>query len=803
MSRLVSLLLLLSTLPGFSQKLPTIEEKTSAARRMDGYMPVYWDEASGKLWMEVNRFETDLLYVTSLPSGLGSNDIGLDRGLLGGGRIVRFVRSGRKLLLTEPNFGYRALSEDPRERKAVEQSFAQSVLWGFAVEAESGGRLLVDATDFLLRDAMQVSARLRRMQQGSYSIDKSRSALHLPGIRNFPLNTELESTLTFVNADGQSGEMVRSVVPSPEAVTLRMHHSFVQLPDDGYRPRVLDPRSGFNDVSFFDYASPVSEPIEKRYAVRHRLQKKDPLSAVSDPVKPIVYYLDNGTPEPIRSALLKGASWWDQAFSAAGYRNAFQVKMLPDSADPMDISYNMINWVHRSTRGWSYGASVVDPRTGEIIKGQVTLGSLRVRQDYMIAQGLLAPFAEGAPKDDPMLKMSLDRLEQLSAHEVGHTLGLMHNYASSANDRASVMDYPHPLVRLDAKGEVDLSKAYAKGIGEWDKTAITWGYQDFPPGTDERKALSGILQTGIDRGFAFISDRDARAPGGAHPAAHLWDNGKDPVAELGEVLKVREKALSRFGEANIRPGMPTALLEDVLVPVYLYHRYQVEAVSKLVGGVDYAYTLRGDGQPAPRPVDPAMQKKALDALIECLSPKRLEMPASVAGIIPPRPANYDPTRELFARRTGLVFDPLSPAEAAADLPLSLLFHPERLGRLALQETAAGPGLSAVLKKLLESTWMAPRLTGMQGLIQHQTEQLVLTYLMASVTDERNSYAARSGVMNSLQGLKSFIEAKAKTASPDGAYAGHLRLALERMKNPEKARPTQHAAAPPGAPIGCD
>lgn len=797
------LFVLFSHLTSFSQKLPTVEEKTSGMRRMEGYIPLHIDEAAGKVWMEVARVDSEFLYVTSLPSGLGSNDIGLDRGLLGGGRIVKFVRSGRKLLLTEPNYAYRAVSDDPRERKAVEQSFAQSVLWGFAVEAESGGRCLVDATDFLMRDAMQVSARLRRMQQGVYAVDRSRSAIHMPGTRNFPLNTEMEATLTFVNADGQTGEMVRSVAPSAEALTMRMHHSFVQLPDAGYKPRVLDPRSGFMDVSYFDYSTPVSEPIEKRMAVRHRLQKKDPAAAVSDPVKPIVYHLDNGTPEPIRSALLKGAAWWDQAFAAAGYRNAFQVRMLPDSADPMDIRYNMINWVHRSTRGWSYGASVVDPRTGEIIKGQVTLGSLRVRQDYLIAQGLLAPFADGMPKDDPMLRMGLDRLEQLSAHEVGHTLGLMHNFASSVNDRASVMDYPHPLVRLDAKGEVDLSNAYSKGIGEWDKTAIAWGYQDFPPGTDERRSLDGIIRSGIDKGFAFISDRDARAPGGAHPSAHLWDNGKDPVTELGEVLKVREKALSRFGEANIRPGMPTAMLEDVLVPVYLYHRYQLEAVSKLVGGVDYSYNLRGDGQPVPRPLDAAKQMKALDAVIECLSPKRLELPPSVASLIPPRPANYDPTRELFSKRTGLVFDPLSPAEAAADLPLSLLFHPERLSRLALQETGAGPGLAAVLNRLIDATWKAPRATGMQGLIQQQTEQLVLTYMMSSVADEKASYAARSAVMRVATGLKSHIESRLKTLPAESPYTGHLRLALERMKNPEKAKPTQHATAPPGAPIGCE
>ncbi|MCU0382106.1 MAG: DUF5117 domain-containing protein, partial [Chitinophagaceae bacterium] len=388
MYRFLCFFFLLFAAPVIAQKIPTVESKTTGLRRMDGFMPVYWDDSTGKIWMEIPRLETEILYVISLPSGLGSNDIGLDRGLLGGGRIVRFNRTGRKILMTEPNYGYRAVSNDERERRAVEQSFAQSVLWGFTVEAESPGRVLVDATDFLLRDAMQAANRIRRMQQGNYSIDKSRSAIYLPNTRNFPLNTELEATITLVNADGVTGNYVNTVTPSPEAITLRMHHSFVQLPDKGYEPRTFDPRAGYFNTSYFDYSTPVAEPIEKNLAVRHRLKKKDPAAAVSEPVKPIVYYLDNGTPEPIRSALLKGASWWNQAFEAAGYRNAFRVEVLPDSADPMDIRYNMINWVHRSTRGWSYGASVVDPRTGEIIKGQVSLGSLRVRQDYLIAQGL-------------------------------------------------------------------------------------------------------------------------------------------------------------------------------------------------------------------------------------------------------------------------------------------------------------------------------------------------------------------------------------------------------------------------------
>jgi hypothetical protein len=344
-----------------------------------------------------------------------------------------------------------------------------------------------------------------------------------------------------------------------------MHHSFVQLPDNNYKPRKFDPRSSFNNTSFYDYSSPVSGSVEQFVINRHRLQKKDPKAKLSEPVKPIIYYLDNGTPEPIRSALLKGGAWWNQAFEAAGYKDAFQVKILPDSCDPMDIRYNMINWVHRSTRGWSYGASVVDPRTGEIIKGQVSLGSLRVRQDYMIAQGLLSPFKNESLSTDPMLRMSVERLEQLSAHEIGHTLGLMHNYAASAVNRSSVMDYPHPLVRINAKGEVDLTDAYDNKIGEWDKVAITWGYADMTLSKNEESDLNKILSDAAAKGLKFISDRDARAPGGLHPDAHLWDNGKEPLAELDEMIKVRQKALSVFGADAIRKGMPMAMLEDVLV----------------------------------------------------------------------------------------------------------------------------------------------------------------------------------------------------------------------------------------------
>lgn len=800
MHRLLLVFLLIPFI-SFSQKLPGVEQKTAGLKKYEGFLDFYWNDTTGKILMDIHMLDSQILYVSSLPAGLGSNDIGLDRGLLSETRIVEFTRVGRKILMVQPNYAFRALSGDKAEQKAAEESFAKSTIWAFTVEAESNGHSLVDATEFLTRDAANVINRIRNMKQGNYTLDKNRSAIYLPNSKNFPLNTELEASVTFVSTDGLAGEFVRSVAPSADALTLRIHHSFVQLPDNNYTPRTFDPRSSFIPMSYFDFSTPVSEPITKYLILRHRLQKKDPGAAKSEPVKPIIYYLDNGTPEPIRSALLDGARWWNQAFEAAGFINAFQVQVLPDTADPMDIRYNMINWVHRSTRGWSYGYSVSDPRTGEIIKGNVTLGSLRVRQDYLIAQGLLAPFENGVPADDKMLKMALDRLRQLAAHEVGHTLGLMHNYAASISDRASVMDYPHPTISLDAKGNIDLSKAYSKGIGEWDKIAITWGYSEFRSGTNEKDQLDQLLDTASKKGYQFIADRDARAVGGMHPYAHLWDNGTNATDELNLVLKIRQKALDNFGEKNIREGTSMAMLEDVLVPVYLYHRYQAEAVAKLIGGLNYTYALRGDGQLITEPVSKTEQQKALTALINCIDPNVLLLPDRILKMIPPRPSGYAYTKELFQKRTGLVLDALAPAETAADLPLSFLFNSERLNRLASNAVQNNLGLVEAVGILLSKTWKAGRRSGLEGLVQMQTEQVVLTYLLASSIDDNNSFITKAIISKALNDLKVYIENQ-KKLSKDATYTGHLILALERMKAPDKAKPTIHADIPPGAPIGC-
>jgi predicted Zn-dependent protease len=784
-------------------KAATIEEKTKNMKAFKGFFDFFVDDSTGKVWLQISKLDSEVLYQTSLPAGLGSNDVGLDRGVMGSSYVVKFTRIGNKVLMVQPNYSFRATGS-AAEKRAVEQSFAQSTIWGFTVAAESHGNVLVEATDFLFRDALQIGNRLQNSKQGTYSLDLSRSALYLPRIKNFPLNTELETTITFVNKDGKPGGFVRDVSPTADAISLRIHHSFVQLPDSNYKTRLFDARSSYIPNSYFDYSTPVIEPIQKDFIIRHRLQKKNPAAIKSEAVNPIVYYLDNGTPEPIRGALLEGASWWNQAFEAAGYINAFQVKILPDTADPMDLRYNMINWVHRSTRGWSYGDAVVDPRTGEIIKGNVTLGSLRVRQDYMIAQGLLAPFENGElpAGEDKMLKMALQRLKQLAAHEVGHTIGLMHNYISSAQGRASVMDYPPPVATLNSQNRIDLNDAYTNEIGDWDKVSITYGYQDFPTGTNEKEALNKILNEAASKGLTFISDRDARDPAGLHPHAHLWDNGKDPVSELKNVMKVRAEALSKFGENNIRKGVPLAMLEDVLVPVYLFHRYQIEAVTKEVGGMYYSYAVRGDGQTITKTVSKEEQLKALQAIAECMEPKTLALPDSIIKLIPPRPAGYSYTKELFNRRTGIAFDPLAAAEAAADIPLSFLFNTSRLNRMVqYQASYNGLGIDEMISLLTARTWKAPRLKGLEGMIQQQNEQLLLTYLLAVSISDNASFATKAQILKAIDDVKTFATAKLKTTT-ESNYKGYLLLTLERIKSPEKAKPTLHEAAPPGSPIGC-
>lgn len=791
----------------FAQALPAIAEKTRGLTKLDGFIPLYWDGAAGKLWMEIPRLGEEFLYITGAPTGLGSNDIGLDRGQIGGERIVRFERVGNKVLMVQPNYGFRAGDTAAAARRAVEESFATSTLWGFRVEAETGGTVLVDASDFAMRDVHNVVGTLARTRQGTFRLDQSRSALHLANTKVFPRNTEIETSLTFT---GESpGAWLRDVAPSADAVTIRQRISLVALPEPGYTPRESDPRAGFFGVSYRDLTAPLGTPQAKQFIARHRLEKRNPGAAVSEPVKPIIYYLDRGAPEPIRSALLEGARWWNQAYEAAGYRNAFQVELLPEGADPMDVRYNMIQWVHRYTRGWSYGNTVTDPRTGEIIKGHVTLGSLRVRQDYMIAEGLLAPYRTGDERSTAAEAMALARLRQLSAHEVGHTLGLQHNYIASTESRASVMDYPHPVAKLAADGSIDLSDAYATGIGAWDKEAIKYGYSDFAPGSDEKRALDGILTASRGRGLLFLSDQDARPLGSAHPTTHLWDNGADAIAELTRMLDVRRAALARFGEQAIQRGRPLAALEEVLVPLYLHHRYQVEAATKVIGGQYYTYAIRGDSQEPTRPVSPAEQRRALSAVLQALSPRELAIPRSVLAKIPPRPSGM-PDGELFDKVTSPVFDAITPAAAAADMVAQLLFNPERAARLVQQHSldTAQPGLVEVIDSVMAATAKSPGDDPYYTALGRAAQRVVVDRLIWLAATTRSpevrsiaTFRLRTLVdeLAALPGLRRDRQGEAEGAAHLTQLLADISRYLERPWDPQSLpRPF---AQPPGAPIG--
>ncbi|MCU7555823.1 zinc-dependent metalloprotease [Alteromonas sp. ASW11-19] len=705
---------------------------TENMEKRDGFIPFYYDSETDKVYLAVSRWQQPLLFQSSLPHGVGSNDIGLDRGQLGDTRLVQFERFGNKVMLRQLNTRYRALSDNRAEQQSINEAFADSVIAGFTVAAGTDNTVLIDYTPYLMSDIHGISERLADREQGNYQADSERSGVYLPKSKAFPKNTELEVMVTF--SGSKPGQYVSDVTPDPQSLSVHLHHSFIALPEPGYEPRAFHPYSGFWKFSYFDYATAIAEPLEQKYIIRHRLQKKDPQAASSEPVEQIVYYLDPGIPEPVMGALKEGAGWWNQAFEAIGYENAFQVKVLPEDADPMDVRYNVIQWVHRATRGWSYGSSVIDPRTGELLKGHVTLGSLRVRQDYLIALGLTSPFTGENTETDPQQLMALARIRQLSAHEVGHTLGIAHNFAASENGRASVMDYPHPVIRLE-NGEIVLDEAYASGMGDWDLHAVAYGYQDYESEAAEARGLAAQLQQTREAGLLFKTDADTRAARHGSASGHMWDNGSDPLDAFQQISRVREHALEKMGLATLPDGASLSSLEDALVPVYLLHRYQLPALAKQIGGVEYSYELKGEfasphGQ---QPVAPAIQKKALALLIDATTADFLRLPENLLALIPPTAFGDDITREHFNGRMGRVLDPVTAAESAADYALSLLLHPERLHRVSWQHSQRRGMLSVeqIVSRMLDIHWYQEEKAdyGLNARLRH----VVLNAVMRTLT----------------------------------------------------------------------
>ena len=768
--------------------------------KYEGYITFYYDDTSDKIFLQIADLNTEFLYVHSLSEGIGSNDIGLDRGQLGDGVVVHFKKAGNKLLLIQPNQEYRAITNNIEEKKSVKQAFAKSVLHGFIIKEAENGLFLVDATSFFMRDAHGVANTLERNKQGSYSLDASKSAFHMERTKAFPKNVEFDILLTFKGTP--KGYNIRSVTPDASLVTVHQHHSFVALPDNKYKPRKFDPRSGANLMSYLDYATPVNQSITKRFIRRHRLEKKNPDAEISEAKEPIIYYLDRGTPEPVRSALLEGGRWWNQAFEAAGYKDAFQMKMLPEGADPLDVRYNMVQWVHRSTRGWSYGASISDPRTGEIIKGHVSLGSLRIRQDFLIAQALQAPYAPNTTDDAFALEMAIARIRQLSAHEIGHTLGFAHNFAASTNDRASVMDYPHPKFTLN-NGKIDFSDAYDTKIGAWDKVIVAYAYQDFPKDKNEDVALRTILKNAFESGLKYLSDSDARPQGSASSTAHLWDNGGNIHDELYNILKIRKIAIDNFSTDNIKTNQPYSVLEDVFVPLYFFHRFQTEATVKLIGGLEYSYAVKGGNQTVVKRVSGTSERIALQAILKTIAVDEIAIPKEKLALFPPRAIGFGRTRESFKSNLGVEFDAFGAVETASEMTLNLLLNPQRASRLVAHKSLNKNqlGLVELIDELVAKTINKMHKDTYYQELQNVINSQVLEQLFHLAAHKNQYQQVNAIVLFKLDEIKSILQSK-KTMGVQKIYnAAMVKMIEGFVKNPMSFKKIAPPQIPDGSPIG--
>lgn len=768
-------------------------DKTKELTKKSGFFTLFGSNDISSMLLSVNELNHPFIYVTSLMQGVGSNDIGLDRGQIGESRLVQFERYGDKLVLRQLNPYFRADTENLSEKAALTQAFAESILYSFSIVAIREKSVLIDVSDFTQQDFHNVAGTLKSNKQGHFSIDKSRSVINWKNSKSFPNNTELSAIVTFKGEPG--GRFLSSVTPDARYVSIKFRHSFIALPDEGYQARRFHPYSGYYAFEYQDYSQPIDKPLSQKFITRHRLS----LNKEGNVTQPITYYLDPGVPEPVRGALLDGARWWSQAFNKAGLEGGFKVKMLPVDADPLDVRYNVIQWVHRATRGWSYGSSVIDPRTGEILKGHVTLGSLRVRQDYLIASGLLA----GQPRDTAKIQaqeMALARIRQLSAHEVGHTLGIAHNFAASANDRTSVMDYPHPLA-LIKDNKIDLSQAYSVGMGEWDDYVVKYGYSDLTT-----VQLTQLRQVSKQRGLRFISDSEARSAGGSNPWAHLWDNGKKADQELTRIMAVRNKALVNINATILTPSQAHSDLREAIIPIYLLHRFQVTAAAKIIAGVDFNYALSNENL-LNKPVSSLWQSQALTSILSTLSADYLTLPTKLLSYLPAKSYGSYNSRESISAKVGRQFDPLSLSEASARHSLKTLLHPARINRLLLQHALDDNQLSLnqLLTQLIDSTIKSSantQLKGLTWLVSKRTNGVVIEQLLALLHSPHLSFEAHQSLSHELNELQGWLVKKSKRKSTYNRLhiswlAKNLTSGIEDASFKIIRRPVK---LPPGSPI---
>ncbi len=770
--------------------------------KRNGFIPVYIDDKTGKLLLELPRDSMRALMFFSLATGLGSNPIGLDRGANGDNFITRFEKNGERVLVVFENWNYRTSATDNlAHSRTIAESFPPSTSGSLPVVAQEGGRILVDATDFVMRDWNDVSGTLAQNNEGTYSVARDRSSIYREYTRAFPENTEIDVALTFAT-QGRSGQTVGMIVPDGKSFTLRQHISFLKVPDDGYRPRVLDPRMGFFGIRFNDYAQPIQSPLEVRWIARHRLERVNPADPGSPIKNPLVFYIDRGIPEPVRRATREGAEWWTAAFDAAGLRGAFRVEDLPEGADPMDARYNVVQWENRHERGWSIGGSLGDPRTGEIIKAMARMDSHRARTDYNLYAGLMG--ADAAAADTAFV---LARVRQVTAHEIGHTIGIAHNYIASTYERGSVMDYPPPRVRLGPNGQIDISAAYDVGPGEYDILALRWGYGIYPPGSED-DSLRAIVAEGLRKGLLFLSDADARPEFASDPRTNLWDDAANPMEFLQHQMAVRRVAMERFGLRNIRVGEPVALLQERFVPVYLMHRFAINSIAKTIGGMEYHNAMRGDGQQATRFIPAAEQRRALDALLGAITPVELAIPDTIISLLAPRPFSFGGSVELFGSRTRPIFDELGAARTLAQMVVDVVLQRERAARL-IQFASRGenPLTLTELIDRLSATWSAASSSESRknAALRRVTQRSVADRLMLLAADKEASPEVRSVVELKMTALRN----RARSLSGSGAeldrahwasVAGDFTRWLERQELPS---PTSALRAPPGDPFGSE